>query len=247
MDNSPLGKLPPELRNNIYELALTSRTAIKIRRGDNCKLFARTSTHLWSLEVSVSQSKLLSLPKCCKVLRQESLPVLFACNKFQIRLDAQGLDLFGSMDFSSVLHQFIDTLGESNSRLLRDVCCAVDRVPNYILRSPFKDKKAIIETFRPLCAWHAANPHWHLKLILQLEYVNYREWEDMMVETRFESEIALGDLGTAAETWKIEFEKWCVRHRYEVRGNGPEEMPAFFEQLCKELGKGGRRSLRRKA
>ena len=72
MEKSPLNKLPAELRNQIYELALFQSTGITVFvSGLRPHLFKPTET-----------KNILSLTETCKKLRHESSPIFYQINKF---------------------------------------------------------------------------------------------------------------------------------------------------------------------
>lgn len=71
MDASPLNKLPAELRNNIYELALHNPGGIDID-----VMFAN------KIITAQASQQLLALTETCKQIRQESLPLFYATNTF---------------------------------------------------------------------------------------------------------------------------------------------------------------------
>ncbi|KAK3708567.1 hypothetical protein LTR37_011462 [Vermiconidia calcicola] len=74
MDDSPFGKLAPELRNTIYEMTVESPDQISLwfKKSDN-------KTWRWSHPVQE-----LALPATCKQIRSESLPLFFSTNTFRL-------------------------------------------------------------------------------------------------------------------------------------------------------------------
>jgi hypothetical protein len=72
MEECPLNRLPGELRNRIYELALFQSSGITVFvSGVRPHLFKPTET-----------KNILSLTETCKELRHESLPIFYQVNKF---------------------------------------------------------------------------------------------------------------------------------------------------------------------
>lgn len=67
MEHSILGKLPPELRVMVYELALTNPNPVVMG-------FRR--------RVERSKSNMLALTATCKLIRAESLPIFYQKNEF---------------------------------------------------------------------------------------------------------------------------------------------------------------------
>ncbi|KAK4965487.1 hypothetical protein LTR42_012243 [Elasticomyces elasticus] len=72
MENSPLKKLPAELRNSIYELALWQSGGISIG------LIQTPQGFRW-------RSKAPALPSVCRQLRRETVEMFYSINRFTIR------------------------------------------------------------------------------------------------------------------------------------------------------------------
>ncbi|KAK4633196.1 hypothetical protein CLAFUR0_03312 [Fulvia fulva] len=82
MDASPFNKLPAELRNNIYEFALTMPRDIELRCVD------REEDQSSVLQLGTSDARdHLRLLSTCKQIRQEALPLFFFCNCIKIHTD----------------------------------------------------------------------------------------------------------------------------------------------------------------
>ena len=75
MDKSPLGKLPAELSDNIYELVLVH---------NRIDIVIREHTHPYIYPTGLG----LSLLSTCKQIRQECLPILFGKNHFFLHVGA---------------------------------------------------------------------------------------------------------------------------------------------------------------
>lgn len=113
MDNSPLSKLPAEIRNQIYDLAL---------RNNNCKI-----TRQARLFCSSQNQHPLTLAQTCRVVRQETRLTFFAANCFTIDdwLIDRGIDRF---------YDFIKKIGGECEHSIRPVkirasewqCCFCD-------------------------------------------------------------------------------------------------------------------------
>lgn len=80
MDNSPFNDLPAELRNRIYELALTQSCDILIGFKT-----ARAGS-ITIVNADICNKHPLSLAQTCKRIRQECRQLFFAANVFSIRL-----------------------------------------------------------------------------------------------------------------------------------------------------------------
>ncbi|KAK3620630.1 hypothetical protein LTR56_023289 [Elasticomyces elasticus] len=72
MENSPLKKLPAELRNSIYELALWQSGGVSIGMIQTPQGFR------W-------RSKAPALPSVCRQLRRETVEMFYSINRFTIR------------------------------------------------------------------------------------------------------------------------------------------------------------------
>ena len=81
MDDSPLKKLSPELRNHIYELTLPLDGVFKIQE---VKQFDGWRTKV-RFQASSDQRHRFALNQVCKEIRQECTPMLYGRNRFEIR------------------------------------------------------------------------------------------------------------------------------------------------------------------
>jgi len=114
MDNSPLAKLPAELRNYIYELALTCDTPCRVRSvGLNPQL------------LSPEQRQPLGLTATCKAIRAEPTKLFYANNSF----------VFTNGDSDCAFHRdqvqwfqiFAGKVGKANASVLQSVTIDVGR------------------------------------------------------------------------------------------------------------------------
>ncbi|KAI6910064.1 hypothetical protein KC318_g3280 [Hortaea werneckii] len=112
MDASPLAKLPPELRNNIYEEVLVQKDTVKLT-------FKPAKEHVKSrvlLRETGSQRQLLALTFTCKLLRRETHDLFFAINSFEIYASSF---VFASRSCkaSIPIHCFLDSVTTLSARL----------------------------------------------------------------------------------------------------------------------------------
>lgn len=107
MDSSPLGRLPAELRNRIYELALECPTALKIL-SDGAR-FKWHQTHQ-----ATARTHPTALVKICRVIRQQSTQVLYAAYNFEI-------SICNRVSLPVTFHNFCELVGTDNSNALRNV------------------------------------------------------------------------------------------------------------------------------
>ena len=107
MNASPLTRLPPELRNRIYELALTSEQPLRVLG----------SKHAANRDLCISlhqeQHNVVALMMTCNAIRSESAQLCCALNTFELTTSEQTVNLN--------LHDFAKAIGEANSRALRSL------------------------------------------------------------------------------------------------------------------------------
>lgn len=84
MDTSPLGRLPAELRNAIYELALCSTEEICIDARSDMPV----------IESPPREQHATALTTVCREVRVECLGVFFGCNQFRVVLPASSSPQF---------------------------------------------------------------------------------------------------------------------------------------------------------
>ncbi|KAK5124197.1 hypothetical protein LTR85_001900 [Meristemomyces frigidus] len=107
MENSPFAKLAPELRNRIYELALTlPKRIVIVRRSFSPSTFRQ--------EPANARYQPLALAMTCRVINEECQQLFYAANAFELRaaLHSNGTTTLGG---------FCETIGGRNSAALRSV------------------------------------------------------------------------------------------------------------------------------
>ncbi len=82
MANSPLWRLPAEIRLEIYELVLTQPEAITICDGGSKSELGRATQAILSRAQAIANT--------CRQIREECGNMLFACNDFTIQCDIYG-------------------------------------------------------------------------------------------------------------------------------------------------------------
>ena len=112
MDNSPLQKLPREIRDHNYDIALHVYGGVRICDGDNGQ----------GLDTPLQNTKVLALTAMCKQISSESLPVFYVTKHFVF---ATGI-LIGMywMSYLNPLGNFsawIDETGQDNHSSVRHV------------------------------------------------------------------------------------------------------------------------------
>ncbi|KAK5115850.1 hypothetical protein LTR85_009444 [Meristemomyces frigidus] len=151
MDHSPLARLPAELRNEIYELALTQAEAV-VDIGQRWEWRARGG----GIYQVTSIGEALAITKTCKQIRQESASIFFSTNTFDIKLDTEFLfhnrPERSSSNFQQdveallePLHAFIDTIGEGNATMLCSAAVTLGTPAPMLIKEDLgdEDSKAI--------------------------------------------------------------------------------------------------------
>lgn len=151
MDNSPLGKLPPELRNYIYKLAMgTGQTIFLLpNQTDKSKLscygIPRTC---------------MALPQTCKQIHRESATLFFGSNSFNCR----------NIDH---LKRFIKFIGEENAKAMRGPIIDYFAQTQIRLRQPTQPNKAGRDRLR--VAYNLAKSYgWTSLKVKPMFKTNYR-------------------------------------------------------------------------
>ena len=96
MDNSPLRTLPPELRNTIYELVLTTSHRVKVWKPQQDDFSYVTTID------PCHRGRVFALSQTCKQLRTEVEPIFFSCNSFEVILESKYLDGYEEKDESKL-------------------------------------------------------------------------------------------------------------------------------------------------
>lgn len=130
MDDSPLGKLPPELRNKIFDLILLAPDSIYVdTAGDASDLYGAPQLQPCH-EVQVRDA--LALMATCRQIRQESIPTFYGVNKFFIDTSVLPVDAGTRLykqwvaENANVIRGWLHSLGHS-ATYLRNVRIYVGR------------------------------------------------------------------------------------------------------------------------
>lgn len=111
MDASPFGKLPPELRNRIYELSFSQSPRTLVLR-DNSK--GRSSTTDRQRKKPKKSAAFPALIQICRAIRQESTQLYYA----NVRLDFHAE---GATQARALFARFRKSIGKPNASALRTV------------------------------------------------------------------------------------------------------------------------------
>ena len=129
MDRSPLAKLPPELRNRIYDFTLTCDSPIKILCTTNPE-----TRRLRAYSPIAARNHPLALTETCKQLHEECTQLFYAVNIFVFPASREE----NSLRF---LDCFITTIGQKNALVLRSVLVHAIPVTATSLRSKVGQKE----------------------------------------------------------------------------------------------------------
>ncbi|KAK4554393.1 hypothetical protein LTR86_008601 [Recurvomyces mirabilis] len=117
MENSPLSRLPAELRSQIYELALTVAQPIEIKLQHDTKTVKAAGVPL-------------ALTSTCRSIRKETLKLFYSINKFVLRTNYLYLLCHGHDDHTDAsmapFFEWIDIIGSDKLELMRDLTLDLD-------------------------------------------------------------------------------------------------------------------------
>lgn len=120
MEHSPLNRLPSELRNYIYELALVQPDGVWI----GCWGGHRPCRPGEKLKAKATAARGLALTRTCKQIHAEATEVCYNGNDFTIAMAPVGLKQ--SRDICAImtmmpLQKFLSTIGTENEQALRSI------------------------------------------------------------------------------------------------------------------------------
>lgn len=156
MDDSPFSKLAPELRNQIYDLALRHDTPIAIR-------WLRVPDTFRLHEPTDEQRHPLALTATCKQARQETLKLFGAANTFTLLYS--GLHaVYGRM-----LSKFWRTITPGNAKLISSITIDLCHLPTHTRYLPLQS------AINQLGKWVPKHPDFtgELKVRSTCEYTEY--------------------------------------------------------------------------
>jgi hypothetical protein len=115
MDHSPFAKLPPELRNQIWELSNTAPSSLAL---DNRHRFSTESTPLQNRYIDSTTSKHIAITQTCRKIRNETLSMFYSINTFEIRIDSGDVRRTTDKTYSGADESFEDEIHEAIDRLV---------------------------------------------------------------------------------------------------------------------------------
>ncbi|KAK4954235.1 hypothetical protein LTR10_007665 [Elasticomyces elasticus] len=227
MEGSRLLDLPPELRNRIYDLVFSAGQRIIVRqhcRGSEIRAF----TSVGNVFERPAKRHSLTLLRTCKQVNQEAAQMFWACNEFKIMAGytcsrAEDAKVFGDIVFS---------LGRVTGQDFWDDA----------------ESEAVLEAFKQLRAWETGRPELHLKveldLLISLNY-NLNDTDTICQRVAFEG---LANSATTLQAAIAELGREANK-TYIGKKPGHDDLQDFtnlLQELERDLGRGHRRSLRRK-
>ncbi|KAK5741402.1 hypothetical protein LTS12_024601 [Elasticomyces elasticus] len=107
MEHSPLGRLSPEIRNRIYELALAHDEPIPIVYTQSTAIlrFLQPRNHILPLALTTT----------CSAIRMECTQLFFNINHFSVKVQPDGTDRV------SLIARFLRAIGSTNAKALKQV------------------------------------------------------------------------------------------------------------------------------
>lgn len=210
MDNSPLSKLPAEIRNEMYDLAL---------KNDNCKI-----TRQARLSCGSENKHPLALTQTCRAVRQETQLTFFAVNTFTFYGVDHRIALRKLLTFVDNIEELVRH-GATRVRVLMtaDMLCSCSFVLLDFTRCYFFDK--VFEMLAELHKWslqypqaslelHLRNNHgtWYLPIDLE-HFCSYRRAQDPTYLRRYERAFKEGAFeGSWSEFESLtELKIWWIR------------------------------------
>ncbi|KAK4899996.1 hypothetical protein LTR27_002759 [Elasticomyces elasticus] len=162
MEESPLWKLPVELRLNIYELVLHTST-ISVHLGSQA---SKVYACIWDSHqenILPAGGGTLHLLRLCKQINSEIGSLFFSCNKFEILGEDPDSEISdGPEKILSALHAFI-AIGPTNMKALNDVTFFIASVTANALQRE-ETRPILVEIFRRLQVVQSQRPYWTLKV-----------------------------------------------------------------------------------
>ncbi|KAK5116315.1 hypothetical protein LTR85_009287 [Meristemomyces frigidus] len=144
MDGSPFARLPPELRNQIYEPALTLGQPITT-------LWWPTSDNFLSVRSSGLHHP-FALAQTCRAMRSESSALCYNLNAFELRV----LDTTAT-GYEHAVRTFLSTIGPANAAALRTL--AIDVGDWTVCRGGGQRAEILLEVARATLRLTKAMPH----------------------------------------------------------------------------------------
>lgn len=182
MDASPLNRLAPELRNRIFELALSQQLPIRItnhiRDSRKSGLLRFEKSDRYGGKFYKSPLQPTALTRTCKQLHSETARLFYALNWFIIsagEFSPTEDPATAAKNAVAPLRRFEATIGAKNAGALRDVMLDLDNLLDYEHFTMSPHTRTVIQVV--LCDMHTlagSNPLWGLeaKTVITGRWVN---------------------------------------------------------------------------
>lgn len=162
MDDSPFGKLSPELRNAIYSLVLPFDHPFEIT--------AEQDSHKLRIADGDAQMQPLAITAVCRQIRGETKQMFYHLNSFHIQLRKH--KPVSRRDEAGLLQKFWDGIGDTNAAALCRI--TVDLQRSYYARN-LRGCGNIKHQLRALRAFAKRNPACELFACVSEEDSDYRD------------------------------------------------------------------------
>ncbi|KAK4899997.1 hypothetical protein LTR27_002760 [Elasticomyces elasticus] len=240
MEGSRLLDLPPELRNRIYELVLTSRNRIVVRqhcKGSEIRGFTSLAD---GIETPANCHALL---RTCKQVNQEAAQMFWACNEFRVMAgDTESLTGWFYPSFSlSPLHAFIDKVQQHGVKVLGNVTFSLGRISvDVVDYAP--GRGLVLDAFRQLRAWEIGRPI-EVQVKVDMDLVISLDYSFEEVDT-ISQKVSLDGLANSATTLQAAIAELGRQANKLYNGKRPSGddlrcFTSFLQELESELGRGG--------
>lgn len=125
LQNSPLGRLPPELRNEIFSLALTHTDSYEFDSDSTCMSSFFTNFGVGSSTTCSEISSALNILATCKQIRSEAENLFFSLNDIKFRRCGLHYYVKQVEHISPLLKILPRSLGLDSGRIILPVQCNV--------------------------------------------------------------------------------------------------------------------------
>ncbi|KAK5132401.1 hypothetical protein LTR08_009084 [Meristemomyces frigidus] len=169
MDNSPLARLPAELRNDIYTLALTQPG--RIHFPDDLPTTCRCLTTPYiatdeGWEIAPLSPNATALARTCRQIREESTELFYAENVFEFELPWAKESVKGKILVLQNMRKFIVAIGAKNARAVSSITVRFEDIEAARHRAPVSINWIAVEYLSTIASAAKDSPHWHLRILI---------------------------------------------------------------------------------
>ncbi|KAK5122087.1 hypothetical protein LTR85_004333 [Meristemomyces frigidus] len=143
MEASPLRRLPAELRNRIYELALYERKGITLFAGNEVETLHATAAVPLALTVT------------CQEIRRETLSMFYAINKFGVVTNffmyhrLHDTDRYTKARFAQIV-KWLEYIGAANTKHLTHLCVKLGTDNLRYVSTVSRDEESLSDSWQTL-------------------------------------------------------------------------------------------------